>query len=119
MAYVDYSNLKNEYKNMIKYCQSLKVGDKIKFESEKQRYNIIAKSDRFIICTKPFNARKTFLYTIVDLERLVRGAIGLVFGLAWDFDIPEELAECLQELDTEKVEVSHRNCIKLDVNISK
>jgi hypothetical protein len=118
MAYVNFSNLKEKYQNEIQYCRNLKIGDKIKFKSEKQRYTIRAKSDRFIICTKPFNAKKTFLYTIIDLDRLVRGAIGLVFGLAWDFDIPEELEECLKQLDKKEVEVSHRNCIQLDVEIS-
>lgn len=114
-AYANYSNLKEEYKDIIEYCQNLKVGDKIKFESEKQRYTIVAKSDRYIICTKPFNARKTYLYTIIDLERLVRGAVNLIFGLAWDLNIPEEATECLQELDEGRVEVSHRNCVMLDV----
>ena len=46
MAYTDFSNLKDEYKTIIDYCRNLKVGDKIKFQSEKQRYTIQAKSDR-------------------------------------------------------------------------
>ena len=47
----------------------IKVGNKIKFERQKQRYTVQACNDRFIICTKPFNARKTVLYTIIDFER--------------------------------------------------
>ena len=43
----------------------LKVDDKILFAEEKQRYTVQARNDRFIICTKPFNPRKTFL--ILDL----------------------------------------------------
>ena len=50
--HVDYSNLKEQYQDMINYCKGLKVGDKIKFQREKQRYKIIAKSDRFIIWTR-------------------------------------------------------------------
>lgn len=115
--YSDYSNLKEQRQDMINYCKSLNVGDKIKFKREKQRYKVIAKSNRFIICTKPFNPKRIFLYSIVDLQRLVRGAVNLVFGLAWDFDNPEELQECINELESEKVEVSHRSCIFLDVEI--
>ena len=115
--HVDYSNLKEQYQDMINYCKSLNVGDKIKFQQEKQRYKIIAKSDRFIICTKPFNPKKAFLYSIIDLQRIVRGAVNLIFGLVWDFDDTEELQECISELESGKVEVSHRNCILLDVEI--
>jgi hypothetical protein len=32
--------IKEQNKNIIDYCQNLKVGDKIKFQSEKQRYTI-------------------------------------------------------------------------------
>jgi hypothetical protein len=119
MAYQDYSDLKDEYKNVIDYCRTLKVGDKIKFESEKQRYTIQAKSDRFIICTKPFNVRKTYLYTIIDLERLVRGAVGLVFGLKEHVNNPDLAQECINDLENDKYEVSHRNCVKLDVEINE
>jgi hypothetical protein len=118
MAYQDYSDLKDEYKTVIEYCRSLKVGNKIKFKNEKQRYTVQAKSERFIVCTKPFNARKTYLYTIVDLKRIVRGAVGLVFGLTDDVNSPEEAQECINDLENGEYEVSHRNCVKLDVDIN-
>ena len=51
-----------------------KVGDKIKFKSEVQRYTIRACNDRFIIASKPFNARKTFMYTLVDLQEKERSS---------------------------------------------
>lgn len=51
-----------------------KVGDRIKFPEEKRAYKIRACNERFIIATKPYNPKKTFLYTIVDLKHLVRGA---------------------------------------------
>lgn len=35
MAYCNFSHLKEQNKNIIDYCQNLKVGDKIKFQSEK------------------------------------------------------------------------------------
>lgn len=117
MAYVDFSDYKEEYKDIIDYCCNLKVGDKIKFESEKQRYTIQAKSDRYIICTKPFNVQKTYLYVIIDLERLVRGSVSLIFGLTDDVNSPEKAQECIKDLEKGEYEVSHRNCKKLDVEI--
>lgn len=80
MAYTDFSNSKEEYKNIIDYCRLLKIGDKIKFKNEKQRYTVKAKSERFLICTKPFNLRKTCLYSIIDLNRLIRGTNNLIFN---------------------------------------
>lgn len=67
------------------------VKDKIKFKSEKQRYTIQACDESFIIATKPFNAKKTFLYTIIDLKNNQRGADN------WycKYDYPnEDLTEC-------------------------
>ena len=46
---------------------------RIKFKSEKQSYKVMASSDRYMICVKPFNARNTFLYSIVDLKEQMRG----------------------------------------------
>lgn len=117
MAYTNFSHLKEQNKNIIDYCQNLKVGDKIKFQSEKQRYTIQARSERYIICTKPFNLKKTFLYTVIDLDRYVRGALGLVFGTPYELDIQEEAQQCIDDLEENKYEVSHRNCIQLDVEV--
>jgi hypothetical protein len=118
MAYQDYSNEKEQYQEMITYCQNLKVGNKIKFTSEKQRYTIKAKSGRYLICTKPFNLRKTVLYTIIDLERLVRGTNNSVFN-PYDYSVQKDIDNCLMDLDYcgNGVEVTHRNCIKLDIEI--
>jgi hypothetical protein len=117
VAYTNFSHLKDEYEDEIQYCRNLKIGDKVKFKSEKQRYTVKAKSDRFIICTKPFNAKKTFLYTVIDTQRLVRGALGLVFGTPYELNRTEEAQVCLNDLVEEKYEVSHRNCIQLDIEI--
>lgn len=116
MAHVDFSHLKEEYKTVIDYCRNLKAGDKIKFQNEKHKYTIKAKSDRYLICTKPFNLQKTCLYTIIDLDRLVRGTNNLVFN-AYDYMVQEHIDECLKDLETGEIEVTHRNCILLDVEI--
>jgi hypothetical protein len=42
-------------------------------QGEKRSYKIQARSDRYLVCTKPFNLRKTVIYTIVDLDQYIRG----------------------------------------------
>jgi S-adenosylmethionine:tRNA-ribosyltransferase-isomerase (queuine synthetase) len=118
MAFSDYSNLKNQYQYLIQYCQNLKVGDKIKFESEKHKYTVKAKNDRYLICTKPFNLQKTVLYTIVDLERLVRGTNNMVFN-PYDYADQKDIDKCLEDLQNHSngLEVTYRNCVWLDVEI--
>ncbi len=85
----------------------MKIGDKVKFATEKQRYTLQAFNERFFILTKPFNAQKTYLYTIVDLEREVRGACDLIFGLPHDCDNPENAAICLKYLEGFEDEYGH------------
>lgn len=89
--------------------------EKVKFEDERQRYTVQARNDRFVILTKPFNAQKTYLYTIVDLERGVRGKCNLIFGLPCDVDTPEGAREALGWIERGEMEVSYRyaNHIKL------
>jgi len=116
MAYQDYSNEIDKHQDIIKYCKTLKIGDKIKFIPEKQKYTIKEKSDRYLICTKPFNLKKTVLYTIVDLKRLVRGTNDRIFN-SYDYAVQEDIDECLRDLELEQIEVSHRNCVKLDIEM--
>lgn len=99
---------------MKEYCHTLKVGDKIKFKSEKQRYTVMAKSWRFLICTKPLNCRKTVLYTIIDLDRLERGPNNLIFNL-YDYMVQKDIDECLKDLMAGKTELSYRRSIPLDI----
>lgn len=43
--------------------QQIQIGSKIYFEREKRPYTVRAMDERYIIATKPFNARKTCLYS--------------------------------------------------------
>lgn len=86
---------------------------KVKFEGERQRYTVMAHNDHFFIMTKPFNARRTYLYTIADLKRGVRGPCNLIFGLPCDVDTPEGAAEVLSEIEDGRLEVSFRRCVDL------
>jgi hypothetical protein len=63
---------------------SWNVGDKIRFRGEKQRYTVQAVSERFAVLTKPFNPRRTVLYTIVDFEKQIRGTENLIFCMGFE-----------------------------------
>ena len=91
----------------------LNIGDKIKFIGESKKYTIRAISDKFIICTKPFNARNTTLYTVVDLDNNIRGTENLIFPNGAETD--EQCNEMLKRLDEAKTEISHRNFVELKI----
>lgn len=89
------------------------IGSKIKFRREKQRFTVRASNATFLICTKPFNAKKTVLYTIVDRKENTRGAENLVFGFGAETD--KQCEEMLKRLTDGDTEISHRNRAKLEI----
>lgn len=74
-----------------------KVGDKIKFKSEKQRYTIRACDDRFIIATKPYNPQRTFMYTIVDIVENERSSDN--YYCRFNYTNEQEAKEALKMLN--------------------
>ncbi len=93
----------------------IQVGTKIKFESEKQKYTVQASNGVYTVCTKPFNAQKTVLYTIISHLEHVRGTENLVFGMG--AETREECEEMLERLTQGETEVSHRNRVPLDIEV--
>lgn len=91
----------------------LPVGAKIKFKEEKQKYTVKASNIAFAICTKPFNAKKTVFYTIIDWHNKIRGAENLVFGMG--AETRKQCQEMLERLTQGESEVSHRNQIALKI----
>lgn len=93
------------------------VGSKVKFRKEKQRYTVQASDERFAICTKPMNALKTVLYTIIDFEENRRGPEDLVFGFGAETkeQCEEMLARLNLPLEEGPTEVSSRHDIELDI----
>lgn len=89
------------------------VGQKVKFDSEVQRYTVQACNDRFAVLTKPFNAKRTYLYTITDLEESRRGAVDRVFGLTRDVDSHDGAKEQLSDLVAGVEGISRRNTVPL------
>lgn len=94
----------------------MQVGDKIKMDSERQRYTVQAFDERFVIMTKPLNVQKTYLYTIADLKEQRRGPIGLVFGLPGHVDTPVGARVVLDMMRAESWGVSHRKSVPLEPN---
>lgn len=91
----------------------MKPGEKVKMCGERQRYTIHACDERFAIMSKPFNAQKTYLYTITDLERGLRGPANFVLGPPVEMDNPESAAEGLAMLQSGEMAVSYRRNMKL------
>lgn len=91
----------------------LPVGSKIWFTEEKQGYVVIASNIAFAICTKPMNALKTKLYTIIDWHNNIRGTENLIFGMG--AETKKECDEMLERLIQGETEISHRNQTKLRI----
>lgn len=91
------------------------IGDKVYVPNEKRPYTVQARDERYIICTKPFAARHTVLYFIVDLVEQRRGPDNLVFCLG--YETQEECINALKELKDGDIAVSRRRGIPLDIDI--
>lgn len=89
-----------------------KVGDRVKFFEEKKSYRIVARTTRFLICTKPYNLKKdSYLYTIVDLKFNVRGKDNYIWS-KYDYTDTQQLGEAIADLESGKLEISRRNQIE-------
>lgn len=101
---------------------SYQPGQRIKFAEEKQSYKIIASNERYLICTKPFNARKTYLYTIVDLAEGRRGPDNMILGPFYDYNDPRHARQAIRDLVGKKrvickvLELSPRRSIDLKID---
>jgi hypothetical protein len=97
----------------------VRVGSKIYCLGEKRPYKVTAFNDRYIIATKPFNPRKTFQYTILDLSLGIQGPDNMIFGPAYDYSILEEAAQAVKDLvaGTDGLELSsiRRRSVTMDI----
>jgi len=93
----------------LSYWRMLKVGDPVYLPCEVRPYRVKCRDDRFIICTKPYNPKRTVMYFIVDLVKMVRGPDNMVF--CFGYETQEQCEERLKELQDGTIEVSQRNCV--------
>ena len=106
---------KKEFNKRQEYIKNLSysIGDKIKFKNEKRPYKITACNNRYILAVKPFNLQHTYLYVLVDIKEMVRGADN--FKCYGDYSNLKEAAEILKLCDKGEIEVSYRNFRRLDI----
>lgn len=97
------------------YYENMKIpeGSKVKFCNEKQKYTVRASNIDFAICTKPFNAKKTVLYTIIDWANDIRGVEDLIFGFGAETN--KQCREMLERLIQGESKVSYRNRVPLKI----
>lgn len=91
-----------------------KVGDKIVFAEDKQKYTIKARDGRWAICTKPLNLRKTVFYTIIDFDTDMRGPNDFIFN-PYDYATKEGIHLCMKDLLSGECVLSGRRSIRLDI----
>lgn len=92
--------------------KDLKPGDPVFVPDEIRPYRVKCRNERFIICTKPFNPKKTVKYFIIDIERGIRGPDNMVF--CFGYETKEQCEERLEELQSGLIEVSTRHCVCID-----
>lgn len=90
----------------------LKPGDPVYVPNEVRPYRVRCRDDRYIICTKPYNPKRTVMYFIIDLELEIRGPDNMVFCSG--YETQEQCEERLKELQTGWIEVSRRRCVALE-----
>lgn len=91
--------------------ENLNVGDKVWVPGEKRPYRVRCRSERFVICTKPMNLKRTVLYFIADLKEQIRGPDNMVFCFGYETDL--DCMERLIELECGRIEVSRRRSVPL------
>ena len=91
------------------------IGDKVYIPNQSRPYKVRTRDERYIICTKPFNPRKTVLYFIVDLQNKRRAPDNMIFCSGYETD--EDCQDRLHELEDGKIELSWRQGIDLDIEI--
>lgn len=91
--------------------QNVKVGDRVRMFNQKRGFNVMARSDRYIILSKKCFGKA--LYTIVDLEFEEMGPDNLIFGI-YDYCDPKDCKEALKDLEEGEIEISRRHQLSFD-----
>lgn len=93
----------------------LNVGDKVRFEEDKQPYRVRAVSSdgRWAICTRPFNLQRTVQYTIIDFEVERRRPDDLIFCMGYETE--DDIASNMARLEAGDIEVSPRRALPLRI----
>ena len=71
-------------------------GSKIGWKGQKKRFRVIARNDNFIIIARPYNPKKTYEYSILDLEYMECNHDN--YYCKYDYSNKEECIKALKEL---------------------
>ena len=93
--------------------EEIRKDDRVYVPTEKRPYRVRCRSERFAICTKPYNPRRTVMYFIADFQEKIRGPDNQIFCCGYETD--EQCEERLRELEAGEIEVSFRNRVPLDI----
>lgn len=99
---------RNEYKKF-----NIHKGSKILFKGQKRYWTVVSCDNRFVICIR--NWRKTYHYTICDLQDCIREADNYDSSGGY-YDYKEDnLTEALNRLHSGDLQISYRNWTTLDI----
>lgn len=73
-------------------------GSKITWKGQKTRFKVIARNDNFIIIARPYNPKRIYEYSILDLEYMECSRDNSIFGPKYNYSDKEECKEALKEL---------------------
>lgn len=89
-------------------------GAKIQWKGQKVRFNVVNRNDNFIIITRPYNIKKTYEYSILDLEYMECNKDN--YYCRYNYQDVEECKKALEELQQEREE-EKRTGIKNDCGL--
>ena len=78
-------------------------GTKIGWKGQKKKFKVIARNDNFIIISRPYNPKKTFEYSILDLEYMECNHDN--YYCKYDYSDEKECIEALKELQETRDEI--------------
>ncbi|QDP86051.1 hypothetical protein FNJ88_11025 [Chryseobacterium sp. SNU WT5] len=119
----------------------IKINQGVYFIGESLPMTVMAKSDRYIICSRSldvkededlisdevkrgayFNKHEAYkdlkecpVYSILDLEENVKGPDSYIFGM-FDYSNSDDCEEAIAELEAEEMQVSYRNRSNLNID---
>ena len=82
-------------------------GSRIGWKGQKRKFKVIARNDNFIIITRPYNPKRTFEYSILDLEYMKCNHDN--YYTKYDYSNKEECKEDLKELQETRDKVKRTN----------
>lgn len=100
--------LKNEQYDLKQLLYLFAIpGAKIGWKGQKKRFKVIARNDNFIIIARPYNPKKTFEYSILDLEYMECNHDN--YYCKYDYSNETECKEALKELQETRNELKETN----------